>query len=189
MQIKINGSKDVTAIEVYESTNIAALALWEANNFGWIENEEIFNKEFEKIYTEGQDKFVDKALVLGTGSDGNFKVKILVNLPLSDGDTKNIYKSVKGIKMVTDGKWCIGSPEEIGYRETEAVEKNMVDTLEITPGIYLFDVYSLLIKDSETGKAKYLEFVYVITPESKYQSSERNESSKILSLKYTQSQE
>jgi hypothetical protein len=183
MEIKINAGKDVVKVEAYQKTDMASLSMWEAGSMNWISSSEVMTGEFIKAFGGELPQLAEKAIVVDTGSDGNFMAKVVVNQELNAEDAKNIYKSVKGIKITTAGKLYLGSPEWMGYMEASGSEKNWVDTLEITPGSYLVDVYSLLIKD-EAGNPKYIQFAYVITPEAKYTGTERNVSTTALKLKY-----
>jgi hypothetical protein len=183
MELKIDAGKDVVKVEAFEKTDMASVSIWEAGSMNWITGSEVLTGEFVKAFGGELQQLLEKAVVVDTGSDGNFMVKVVVNQELSEDDTKNVYKSVKGIKVVTAGTMYMGSPEWMGYKEAMGVEKNWIDVLNITPGNYILDAYSLLIKD-EMGKPKFMQFAYVITPEAKYVGTERNISTSALKLKY-----
>ena len=161
MEAKFRANKDVAMIEVYQKTDIARLALWEI----------------------GMGEELGKSIVIETGSDGNFMVKVMVGLGLMEEDEKNIYKSVKGIKLTTENGWYLGSPEWRGNKEKMGEEQNCLDVVRIEKGNYLVDVYSLLVKDSE-GNPKFIQFAYAIFPEAKYLGAERNLPTEALKLNY-----
>jgi hypothetical protein len=134
--------KDICRLESYLPTDTASLALWNSGNEG------------EHVEIE-------------TGSDGNFKVITYFNQDISPEDKALVYKAEKGIRLTVSGPVYSGSAEWMKVNPDAALQKNLIDCLEIPAGNYIADIYSLLIKNPE-GKPKYIQFVYCIFPENKY---------------------
>lgn len=138
--------KDVCKLESFVMTDVASLSLWNSP-------------------VEGNHIEVD------TGSDGNFKVIIYFNQDISSEDKALIYKSEKAIKLTTAGSVYVGSTEWMNENITDALQKNLVDSIELPFGNYIVDAHSLLVKDP-TGKPKYMQFAFCIFPEAKYSGSD-----------------
>ena len=186
MNITANLAKDVSRVESYLGTDIANIGLWNSEGLSWISSPEIKSQDFDKYYTEGNTKTEGQIIASNIGSDGNFKIILNLNQGLSEEDKKNIYKSEKSIILNVTGKIIIGSTEWVGYNESGAISRNMVDTLTLTPGQYIVDTYSLLIKD-QSGNPKYIQLVFCIFTLEKYVKSdvEPRAISKVLALNFT----
>lgn len=186
MYIKANLSKDVGRIELFLGTDIASLAMWNSKGIAWVNSLDVYTHEFNLFFNQCQSKVENNLLGISTGSDGNFKVILNLNQGLSDQDVQFLYKSEKGISFVVDGPVCIGSPEWVGYAEKGAVERNMIDCLELPSGNYVVDAYSFLIKDP-SGRPKYIQFAFSIFTQERYKqfNIEVKPRSTVLPLKYT----
>lgn len=185
MNITANLTKDVSRVESFLSTDIANIGLWSSEGMSWVSSPEINSQDFDKYYSEGNSKAEGNIIATNTGSDGNYKVVLNLNQGLSEEDKNLIYKSEKAIVLNVTNKVCIGSPEWIGFGEEGAITRNSVDTLTLTPGQYIVDAYSLLVKD-QSGNPKYIQFVFCIFTSEKYIKSdvEPRAVSKVLALNF-----
>jgi hypothetical protein len=159
MKIIANLSKDVSKVELYEATDIASLGIWDKAILS--------SYSYQDLSDASKTLIPNNAVLVNTGSDGNFKVSLYLNSKISEEDTKNIYKKVLGIKLSTKGSLFVGSPEWVGTKQNDGVTKNFLDELEIVEGNYIINAYSLLIRDAQ-GKPKYLQFTYEIFEERKF---------------------
>ncbi len=186
MVIKANLLKDVGRVETFLKTDIASLGLWNSNGMSWVDSPEVFSKEFNLLFSAGQPKVENNLIGIDTGSDGNFKVIINLNNDLSDQDRQSLYKSETGILLEVDGAIRIGSLEWVGYAEKSAVEDNRIESLELPPGKYIIDAYSLLSKDP-SGQPKFISFALSIFTEEKYKKLNKKirSNNAILRLKYS----
>lgn len=157
MRIRTNPKKDIAKVELYHSTDVAALGLWDGQSTKEYSNSEVLNSA----------AIPNNSVLFNTGSDGNFKVSIYINCKISDEDFKNVYKKQLGIELVTSGILYFGSIEWLGQRQAKNASNNWVDTIELAAGKYIVNVYSTLIK-ADDGKPKFIQFVYELYDESKY---------------------
>lgn len=186
MKAIVNMSKDVSSVTSFLPTDVAAIGIWDSASLKAIDSEEKYQNEFNKIYTQEVESLKEHILITETGGDGNFKVTVNYNQGLDSNQKKILYKSSEGIKFTTSGTCGLGSPEHLGYMEDISIEKNNIDTFEISSGAYIVDAYSLLTRN-ENGDPQFLEFVFCIWNESKYP-GDKNQIKSIgtaLSLKYT----
>lgn len=187
MKTILKMDKDVASVTSFLSTEVAAIGIWDSSSLKFIDSEEKYQNEFNKIYNQEVEALKEHILITETGKDGNFKVTINFNQELDNDQKKILYKSSEGIRFTTSGLCGLGSPEYIGYMEDINIEKNNIDTFEISGGTYIVDAYSLLTR-KENGDPQFIQFIFCIWDESKYP-GDRNQIKSIgtaINLKYTE---
>ena len=186
MKIIVNMKKDLCSITSFLSTDIASVGIWDKKGLEFINSRKEYSDKFIKVFEQEVDELKEKVIITQTGSDGNYKVTVSFNQSLEEDEEKLVYKSNLGMKFKTSGLCRFGSPEFVGFKDEDGIKNNRIDTFEITEGLYIVDAYSLLIKN-EKGEAEYIEFIFSIWDQDRYQGDTNKLESvgKALSLKYT----
>ena len=186
MKLKLDPQKDLVKVVTFHSTDVSAIGLWDTKGMSWVKDEKTYFDDFNSVFdAKGNEKIANAAVVVEPGGDGNYMV-ILALRP--DPDTiaeelKNKYKEELGISLKTAGSLCLGSPEWVGYQQKDAAEKNKIDVIWVPAGNYVVDAYSLLVKD-ESGKPKFMQFLFGLFTEEQYKKTGRPVKSVNQSLKF-----
>ena len=135
------------------STEIGLLGIWDSASMSFVKTPDDGMK-----YMVGDASFADHmtkgfGVFWGTGGDGTYDVDIRVGMDasLTDEEKRIIEMKAENMKLVVTGdKAYIGSPEYVGFAESEGLMQKRISIVQgLQTGTYAVDAYFIYDGEAE----------------------------------------